>query len=485
MQPASNVTLTGQPLLALQQVAARAKVALDHHKPGNVGLISLEGAAAILLLLREEEAAQQVRALWPRALQANTRYTLDVVAGPFNRSFRDRLLSSSHAASISALYTQQDAISTLQALLKYYAYEDSLTTLQRVQFTTSRYATFSDHVKNALLQSQINSKKESNAQHPGIAPIRQYKSSINAQSWLTDASHGDGSHSPQQMYDEAKQAYIAARNHLATFMVAFDPTAGELPSKPPTTWPLSDEAGLLVNRNITQAAWEHFARLISTQFDTLVTALAGSDELISSKHVAAPPDTELSTFVDSNGRVQAIFIHSPEPLPWRRLWQWITLEAADEQEVPLKVLALWNVDGTRALLIPQEVADGHVLQLKAGILHTAVERPVDGGAHPGAQRMPETPAEGGKGGGIDGAHKLPPIGKIPGSEIGVLLPQQPPPTGKYALTMHFQGNIGAEAPCITSSDAAVSELVQLDPLVIIPPAPPPNRPNPPATPPIH
>jgi hypothetical protein len=58
---------------------------------------------------------------------------------------------------------------------------------------------------------------------------------------------------------------------------------------------------------------------------------------------------------DSNdASVTALVIESPEPLDWRRLWQWVTLNPANARSRPLPLpTVLWSSDGTRALIVPE------------------------------------------------------------------------------------------------------------------------------------
>jgi hypothetical protein len=69
--------------------------------------------------------------------------------------------------------------------------------------------------------------------------------------------------------------------------------------------------------------------------------------------VPAPPDTELSVLTsDSDTVVQALLLNSPEPLPWRRMWQWTQLQP-DIRARPLTgITILWSTDQTRALIVP-------------------------------------------------------------------------------------------------------------------------------------
>src|SRR5208337_3416001 len=113
-------------------------------------------AGEILHEIEENNAAHQVENLWFKPLLPSTRYTLDVVAGPLDRG-RDRYTatlveSGTTQGSLSAVIYASDSIGLLAALKAYYAYEDSLTALERVQFTTSRYENFTAQMANAASQ---------------------------------------------------------------------------------------------------------------------------------------------------------------------------------------------------------------------------------------------------------------------------------------------------------------------------------------------
>ena len=89
-------------------------------------------------------AAAQARNLWFAPLAPQTRYTVDVVAGPLPTGRGDTHIQADGSGGLSAIYGATDAIGALAALQAFLTREDALTSLQRVQFTTSRYATFSD-----------------------------------------------------------------------------------------------------------------------------------------------------------------------------------------------------------------------------------------------------------------------------------------------------------------------------------------------------
>lgn len=76
--------------------------------------------------------------------------------------------------------------------------------------------------------------------------------------------------------------------------------------------------------------------------------------MVSTAKVQPPPDTELSLLTeDDEERVVALLLCSPEPLPWRRMWQWTTLEGVGARARGLKgIEILWSTDRTRALIVP-------------------------------------------------------------------------------------------------------------------------------------
>jgi hypothetical protein len=106
-------------------------------------------------------------------------------------------------------------------------------------------------------------------------------------------------------------------------------------------------------RVATEQAWEAFATATVATFDELIAEL-GHPELPSSQKVPPPPDTELSLLTTDNYlRVQALLLESPEPLPWRRMWQWTQLEPTSFRAPPLSgITILWSTDQTRALIVP-------------------------------------------------------------------------------------------------------------------------------------
>lgn len=338
---------------AKQQLARRAALKMDpiakpalsaairaaglQVAPGALGsmiAISPGMAAIIALKLEELDAAAETRRLWFAPLAPQTRYTVDVVAGPLplGREEDVPLTRSGGGGGLLDIFRARDAFGARDALKAFLAREDALTSLQRVQFTTSRYATFSEQVANVVEQAAGTS----------ATPIRRYAvpSGTDAQSWLT----GAGAESARAT-DET--VYLNARRKLAVVLGRFDPLYDV---RRPTTG--NGEQALALQRTATERAWQQFASATATTFDGLVAAL-GQPGMVSSQHVPPPPDTELSVFTnDGDTVVQALLLNSPEPLPWRRMWQW-TLLQPDVRALPLAgITILWCTDQTRALIVP-------------------------------------------------------------------------------------------------------------------------------------
>jgi hypothetical protein len=264
-----------------------------------------------------------------------------------------------------------DAIGLLAALQAYYAHEDLLTTLERVQFTTSRYETFTAQMANAARQLAV---------APGATPIRNYVAAADPITSLASATTGVNA------YLTTGTQYLTDHNNLATLVGGFDPLADDLA---PSTTPAANGAAALVKLRQTIATdWATFAQSVNALYDGLITAL-GHPELASNTTPIAVPDTEINLFTDSSGLwVNTILLQSPEPLPWRRIWRWIRLTDATNTISPS--LALWNADGTVGLIVP--------------------------------------------------------FAKV---------------RGALNLGITFQGNIGAEAPCITRNGTSIVEMAPL------------------------
>ena len=329
--------------------------------------------------IAEYNAGQAVEKIWFQPLTPSTRYTLDVVAGPFySRRDADGFAGAIPGyVSLNSVLDATDAIGLLAALTAYLAYEDSLTTLERVQFTTSRYETFTAHLANAANQL---------ARTAVTTPIRNYVAAANPLTWLT------GQAPLIDAYVSKGVQYLTDRQTLASLVTAFDPVADDQTGGTPAT---NGAAALVGDRQTVAADWTAFSTAVTALYDGLIKAL-GHPEMASKTAPIAVPDTEISLFTDSSGLwVNAILIQSPEPLPWQRIWRWIRMTGAEGVADPS--LVLWNDDGTIGLLVPLE-----------------------------SRR------------------------------------------GSYDLSMIFQGNLGAEAPCITQNAYAVTEPVAVGSIVMGP-----------------
>jgi hypothetical protein len=341
--------------------------------------VTPNAAADILLLLQEEADAASVRSLWFQPFAPQTHYTLDVVVGPFVGEER-----TAPSGSLAAIYSAADASGALSALQAYYAYENSLPTLLRVQFTTSRYATFADQMVNVTLQLSNSSEAST--------PIRHYVAAVDPNTWLADPSHlnlgrlASKSSNPPGPYS----VYLDTRTDLANAVATLVSNLLDFDGKAPYV----GAATLAPKRQAVADAWSNFSSATSTVFDGLIAAL-GRPDLVSnsiSPSTAPLPDTELTFFTDSSFKqVFALLLECPVPMPWRRIWRWVQLTAdggvssvVDEKNV------FWSADGTRGLLVVQGQ-----------------------------------------------------------------------PLGNYELTIAFQGNIGAEAPCITSNGNGVWDMANL------------------------
>jgi hypothetical protein len=334
---AMTVDAIAEPAFGAAIRAAGLKVA-----PGALGSVISISPGMIAILQHELEelaAAAEARNLWFAPLAPQTRYTLDVVAGPLPLG-RDDVASGRAGGSggLLAIFNASDAIGALDALQAFLAREEALTSLQRVQFTTSRYPTFSDQVANVVAQAVGTS----------ATPIRRYAvpGGTDAQTWLAGAA-AEAARSTDQA------AYLNAHQSLATVLRRFDPLWDVRQAASPVDPSNGNgEQALAAQRAATEQAWRQFSTATATTFDGLITTL-GQPGLVSSLHVPPPPDSELSVFTSGDDTVvQALLLNSPEPLPWRRMWQW-TLLQPDVRSRPLAgITILWSTDQTRALIVP-------------------------------------------------------------------------------------------------------------------------------------
>jgi hypothetical protein len=335
-------------------------------------------AVELLHEIAEYNAGQSVEEIWFQPLAPSTRYTLDVVAGPLyaGRAAELAVVNPGHA-SLNAVLQAQDAIGLLAALNAYFTYEDSLTTLERVQFATSRYKSFTAHLANAANQL---------AGAVGPAPIRNYVAAADPVTWLTGQTPLINS------YISKGAQYLTDRQSLASLVVSFDPLADDRAGAVLAT---NGAAALVKERQTIATDWNAFSTAVTAIFDGLIAAL-GHAEMASGTAPIVVPDTEISLFTDSTGLwVNAILLQSPEPLPWQRIWRWIRLMSPDNVVDP--TLALWNQDGTIGLLVPLESV-----------------------------------------------------------------------RGPCNLSMTFQGNLGAEVPCITQNNYSVTETVPVGSILMGP-----------------
>ena len=311
-----------------------------HIAPSALGPV-LSLSPAVLATLRHEleemAAAAQARQLWFAPLAPQTRYTVDVVAGPLptGREHGD-VAAYVGTGGLTGIFDASDAIGTLKALKEFLAGEDALTSLQRVQFATSRYETFSDQVANVVAQ----------ALGTAATPVRRYAAATDAQAWLTAAATEATRATDQANYLNERQTLAAV---LGRFNPLYDVRQAAAPTDPTTG---DGEQALAAQRTMTEQAWQDLAAASATTFDGLITAL-GRPGLISANHVPPPPDTELSVFTSDNDTVvQALLLNSPEPLPWRRMWQWTVLQPYGGARPFTGITILWSTDQTRALIVP-------------------------------------------------------------------------------------------------------------------------------------
>jgi hypothetical protein len=254
-----------------------------------IQLISPVVAGEILHQLQEYNAGQKAKNLWFKPLLPTTRYTLDVVAGPLE-SDRDSksLQGSAPQVSLNTITEATDAIGLLAALQAYFAYEDSLTTLERVQFATSRYETFTAHMANVT--NQLTSG-------PGATPVRNYVAAVDPFAWLSSAT-------PLiDAFATAGATYLADHGKLASLVASFNPLADDL--QPGIAPAANGAAALVAQRQTVATDWATFSQAINALYDGLITAL-GHPEMASNTAPIAVPDTEISLFTHPEPRAVAV-----------------------------------------------------------------------------------------------------------------------------------------------------------------------------------
>lgn len=143
-------------------------------------------------------------------------------------------------------------------------------------------------------------------------------------------------------------AYLTSHGNLLSFVAGFSPLADDL--QPGIAAAVNGAGALVQQRQQTASDWAAYAHAVNQLYDGMITAF-GHPEMASNQKPIAVPDTEISFFTDSTGLlVEAILLESPEPLPWQRIWRWITLSSTGSSE---RLFALWSEDGTRVLLFPR------------------------------------------------------------------------------------------------------------------------------------
>jgi len=369
--------------------------------------------AGLLLMLAEEAAAAEARSLWFQPLRPRTRYTLDVVAGPFVTSERMSL----GIGTFAAIYSATDAISALKALKAFYKHEDELTTLERVQFTTSRYRTFSEQLSNAVAQTKGGS---------GATPVRRLHGKVDPVSWygVNGVTHRT-----------LGKNYLDHAKGLGSFVTTFNPMGDNVPPMNTTI----GQQGLIAWRAATEDKWQIFTAETISLFDKLIAVL-GHEYLASNRLAPPPPETELSALTDDQDHITALLIESPEPLPWRRIWRWITLRVVDAETTPSKLPFLTTPQAFQ--LASTENESPLVSRVSNASLIAAIDALVPKTSHVTALRN------------RDGTRGL----LIPDALL----------SGTWSMSMEFHGNIGAEMPCITSAGKSVHETVEFAPLVFRP-----------------
>jgi hypothetical protein len=306
------------------------------------------GGGVIGTILHEQQeaaAAAQARSIWFRPFYPSTLYTLDIVAGPlFRLSDVRKSLVPTLTGSAEAIFSAKDALAALAALQAFYAYEDSLTSLQRFTFTTSRFATFTAQMQNVTTQL---------AASAGATPIRNYTAPVDPITWLeSNTSITTSLQTALPTYNTDRATLNATASNLDALADALQLPA--LPNNPPPAPPIGN-AELVQQRQTVASAWSSVSQAFTTVFDGLITAL-GHPEYTTGKPPITVPDTELSLFLNSDNFVVALMLESPEPLPWQRIWRYFTLGTVG---VDLQNLVpLWSADRTRALLIPSTQVRG-------------------------------------------------------------------------------------------------------------------------------
>ena len=372
--------------------------------------------AGILLELAEAAAAAEARSLWFQPLRPRTRYTLDVVAGPLVTFER----MSHGIATLAAIYSATDAISALKALKAFCKHENELTTLERVQFTTSRYRTFSEQLSNAVAQTKELS---------GAPPVRRLRGKVDPLSWygVNGVTHRT-----------LGKNYLDHAKGLGSFVTTFNPMGDNIPPINTTV----GQQGLIAWRAATEDKWQALTAETISLFDKLISAL-GHEYLASNRLAPPPPETELSALTDDQDHITALLIESPEPLPWRRIWRWISLRFVDPETT--------HPGHTEpSLLATSPSFQSALMETRSPFLSEFLDQSLVSIIGAVAPRTSQVTALRNR----DGTRGL----LIPDAVLG----------GTWSMRMEFHGNIGAEMSCITSAGKSVRETVEFAPLVFRP-----------------
>jgi hypothetical protein len=281
--------------------------------PANAGLLAevlvVPQPPAVATGMDADAAA--ARDLWPAQFRPRTRYTLDVVPGP----------SQFDGLCLLGL-TPREAVEDLKEL---YQDEDDpahFPALARLQFVSSRYPTFADQMHAAVAQ----------------AVVRKFALGFDPVGWLAGARTAS--------LDVKLSAYAAARSALAAAVAGLGQYPPDDVLKPAMVGK-AGRTGLKELRKVAAGAWAKASAATADLFDAFVKK-ANRADLARDAHAPLPPNTEVSLFGDPSG-VAAALLESPEPLDWRRVLV-TAVPIAGGAAVP--VTPVWNVDETRAVLIP-------------------------------------------------------------------------------------------------------------------------------------
>jgi hypothetical protein len=323
-------------------------------------------------------------------------------------------------ATLAAIYSATDAISALKALKTFYKHEDELTTLERVQFTTSRYRTFSEQLSNSVAQTKGGS---------GAPPVRRLRGKVDPISW-----YGVNGVTHRQL----AKSYLDHAKGLRSFVTTFNPMGDNIPPINTTV----GQQGLIAWRAATEDKWQALTAETISLFDKLISAL-GHEYLASNRLAPPPPETELSALTDDQDHITALLIESPEPLPWRRIWRWISLGFVDPETThPGRTES--------SLLATSSSFQSALMETRSPFLSEFLDPSlvsIIGAVAPKTSQVTTLRNR-------DGTRGL----LIPDAVLG----------GTWSMRMEFHGNIGAEMPCITSAGKSVRETVEFAPLVFRP-----------------